>query len=211
MLGLLYKDFCNLKKQLRIVLLFVFLYGIYAVSADMPTIMGSLIIVFSIMMPITSMSYDESYQWNRYALSTPVTRKKLVLSKYVLGFLVALGGLGCSLLFSWLVCRITGDVLGLETFVTFGLFLEMGVLFLSFTIPVMFRYGVEKGRLLMMLFAVAPSLLMIPLAEWLTKIDVPLPPAEVLVGLMVASPLFILAIFLVSFRISVNILKKKEF
>ena len=28
MLGLLYKDFCNLKKQLRIVLLFVFLYGI---------------------------------------------------------------------------------------------------------------------------------------------------------------------------------------
>ena len=129
----------------------------------------------------------------------------------MLGFLVALGGLGCSLLFSWLVCRITGDVLGLETFVTFGLFLEMGVLFLSFTIPVMFRYGVEKGRLFMMLFAVAPSLLMIPLAEWLTKNDVPLPPAEVLVGLMVASPLFILAIFLVSFRISVNILKKKEF
>ena len=63
----------------------------------------------------------------------------------------------------------------------------------------------------MLLFAVAPSLLMIPLAEWLTKNNVPLPPAEVLVGLMVASPLFILAIFLVSFRISVNILKKKEF
>ena len=205
MLGLLYKDFCNLKKQLRIVLLFVFLYGIYAVSADMPTIMGSLIIVFSIMMPITSMSYDESYQWNRYALSTPVTRKKLVLSKYVLGFLVALGGLGCSLLFSWLVCRITGDVLGLETFVTFGLFLEMGVLFLSFTIPVMFRYGVEKGRLFYYFIIGSFCALSVTVAN-----------ISELAGKVSAVPVFVLPIaviilFILSWLLSIRIYERKEF
>ena len=61
MLGLLYKDFCNLKKQVRSILIFVLLYSVYAITANMPAVMGSVIIVFSIMMPITSMSYDESY------------------------------------------------------------------------------------------------------------------------------------------------------
>ena len=211
MLGLLYKDFCNLKKQVRIILIFVLLYSVYAITANMPAVMGSVIIVFSIMMPITSMSYDESYQWYRYALSTPVTRRKLVLSKYLLGFLVAVGGLGCSLLLAFVTCRITHSEFSSELLLTFGLFLEVGMLFLSFTIPMILRYGVEKGRLLLTIFAVAPSLMMVPAASWLEKSNIPLPSQEVLTGILLASPLFILAIFLFSFRISVSILKRKEF
>ena len=112
---------------------------------------------------------------------------------------------------AFVTCRITHSEFSSELLLTFGLFLEVGMLFLSFTIPMILRYGVEKGRLLLTIFAVAPSLMMVPAASWLEKSNIPLPSQEVLTGILLASPLFILAIFLFSFRISVSILKRKEF
>ena len=67
MKGLLLKDFCILKKQMKLMVVFVIFYAIWAVAAKMPTMMGTMVILLSIMMPISSMSYDEAGQWYRYA------------------------------------------------------------------------------------------------------------------------------------------------
>ena len=41
-----------------------------------------------VMLVITSLAYDERSRWDRYALTMPVSRKEMVLSKYLLGLIL---------------------------------------------------------------------------------------------------------------------------
>ncbi len=211
MKGLLLKDFCILKKQMKLMVVFVIFYAIWAVAAKMPTMMGTMVILLSIMMPISSMSYDEAGQWYRYAFSLPIPRRTLVLSKYVLGFLVSLGGLVVSAIGNIIILALTNGENALESWLTIIGFLELGVIFLSIIIPILFKYGVEKGRLLIVVIAVIPSLLVALLGSTLKTSGTLMPSAELLQAILYSSPLFTLAIFLISFRISVGICRKKEY
>ena len=190
---------------------FVIFYAIWAVAAKMPTMMGTMVILLSIMMPISSMSYDEAGQWYRYAFSLPIPRRTLVLSKYVLGFLVSLGGLVVSAIGNIIILALTNGENALESWLTIIGFLELGVIFLSIIIPILFKYGVEKGRLLIVVIAVIPSLLVALLGSTLKTSGTLMPSAELLQAILYSSPLFTLAIFLISFRISVGICRKKEY
>lgn len=211
MKGLLYKDFCVLRKQVKILLLFVVFYAIWSVVAQIPSMMGTMVILLSIMLPISSMSYDEAGQWYRYAFSLPVSRRALVLSKYMLGFLTALGGLLVSAIGNLVILSLTNWENALESWITIGACLEVGVIFLSVLIPLLFKFGVEKGRFLIVAIAVIPSMLIGLLAGALKDSGIPMPSEELLQAVLCASPLFTLAIFLISFRISVGICKKKEY
>ena len=211
MKGLLLKDFCILKKQMKLMVVFVIFYAIWAVAAKMPTMMGTMVILLSIMMPISSMSYDEAGQWYRYAFSLPIPRRTLVLSKYVLGFLVSLGGLVVSAIGNIIILALTNGQNALESWLAIIGFLELGVIFLSIIIPILFKYGVEKGRLLIVVIAVIPSLLVALLGSTLKTSGTLMPSAEFLQAILYSSPLFTLAIFLISFRISVGICRKKEY
>ena len=211
MKGLLLKDFCILKKQIKLMVVFVIFYAIWAVAAKMPTMMGTMVILLSIMMPISSMSYDEAGQWYRYAFSLPIPRRTLVLSKYVLGFLVSLGGLVVSAIGNIIILALTNGENALESWLTIIGFLELGVIFLSIIIPILFKYGVEKGRLFIVVIAVIPSLLVALLGSTLKTSGTLMPSAELLQAILYSSPLFTLAIFLISVRISVGICRKKEY
>lgn len=211
MKGLLLKDFCILKKQMKLMVVFVIFYAIWAVAAKMPTMMGTMVILLSIMMPISSMSYDEAGQWYRYAFSLPIPRRTLVLSKYVLGFLVSLGGLVVSAIGNIIILALTNGENALESWLTIIGFLELGVIFLSIIIPILFKYGVEKGRLFIVVIAVIPSLLVALLGSTLKTSGTLMPSAELLQAILYSSPLFTLATFLISFRISVGICRKKEY
>ena len=190
---------------------FVIFYAIWAVAAKMPTMMGTMVILLSIMMPISSMSYDEAGQWYRYAFSLPIPRRTLVLSKYVLGFLVSLGGLVVSAIGNIIILALTNGENALESWLTIIGFLELGVIFLSIIIPILFKYGVEKGRLFIVVIAVIHSLLVALLGSTLKTSGTLMPSAELLQAILYSSPLFTLAIFLISFRISVGICRKKEY
>ena len=196
---------------MKLMVVFVIFYAIWAVAAKMPTMMGTMVILLSIMMPISSMSYDEAGQWYRYAFSLPIPRRTLVLSKYVLGFLVSLGGLVVSAIGNIIILALTNGQNALESWLAIIGFLELGVIFLSIIIPILFKYGVEKGRLLIVVIAVIPSLLVALLGSTLKTSGTLMPSAEFLQAILYSSPLFTLAIFLISFRISVGICRKKEY
>ncbi len=99
----------------------------------------------------------------------------------------------------------------MESWLTIIGFLELGVIFLSIIIPILFKYGVEKGRLFIVVIAVIPSLLVALLGSTLKTSGTLMPSAELLQAILYSSPLFTLAIFLISFRISVGICRKKEY
>lgn len=211
MKGLLYKDFCVLKKQVKILVVFVLFYSVWAVAANTPSMMSTMVVLISMMLPVSSMSYDEGGQWYRYAFSLPVSRRSLVLSKYLLGFLTAMGGLLVCSVCNLIILYLTNWENALESWVIIGVSLEVGVIFLSVLIPLLFKFGVEKGRFILIAVAVVPSMLIALLMGTLKNTGITLPSEAFFQAALCASPFFTLAIFLISFRISVGICKKKEY
>ncbi len=102
MKGLILKDLYLLKglgKQFGLVFGFLFLWSIMMKSFSF-MILYCVIMCGSIVM--STMSYDESVSFNRFALTMPVNIKMLVRAKYVLILLIllAVSGIGALLNFS---------------------------------------------------------------------------------------------------------------
>lgn len=211
MKGLLIKDFCNLKKQIKLTGIFVILYTGWAVAMKMPSFIGVMLIFLSMTLPISSISYDEASQWYRYAFSLPISRRTFVLSKYVLGFLVMLACLVVSAIGNWVILMLDGTADAVSSWIVLGVCLEFSIIILSLCIPLLFQFGAEKARIWLVILTVAPSSALISLANFGVLSEFPLFQEEGIKALLFSSPLFTLAIFLISFRISVGICRWKEY
>ena len=150
MKALLLKDFYVIWKQMRIFLVVVLL-----LSLVNSTFNCVFIVVWCSMLPYTAMAYDERSHWNQLAAMMPYSRRDVVLSKYVLGWL----------------CMVAAGVLCLVMQTVAGRFFSgeatsggillvslcLGAVSLAVTLPAILRFGVERGRMVFMavLFGVA--------------------------------------------------------
>jgi len=207
MIGLILKDLFGLKKQGKILLFIVVFYIIYSISLKSISMLGGMGLIMCALMPITSMSYDEFCKWDRYALSMPVTRKTIVLSKYILGIIFELLGIIVIAPISILIVKITGEMKVDEAMLMLIAISGVGITFLSFVFPIMFKFGVEKGRMLMMIVIFAPTLLVF----LLPKFNIKIPSEQTLKHLIYVLPFVVIAILLVSIQLSIKMYEKKEF
>lgn len=145
MKALIQKDFYVLWKQMKIFPLFMLV-----IMVDSGIFGSVFILVWVSMLPYTAMAYDERCRWNRLAAMMPYSTRDIVLSKYVLGWLCA-GGAAVVVLAFRAVAQFAR--LPLESANPTGVLLALcaSVCVLSVTLPMMFRFGVEKGRLGMFL------------------------------------------------------------
>lgn len=158
MLGLLLKDIYNLKKTGRTLLLFLVLYGAFAVLSGEFSILSGLCAMIAVLLPISAFSLDQSSQWNVYAVTLPIRRRLLVTSRYVftllcLGVMTALQILvgGFVLVQSYGISEMSDHLLTC-------LFIDSVLLFLlSLGCAALFRFGPEKGRIVMMAIAMLPA------------------------------------------------------
>lgn len=149
--GLLLKDFLALKKTLIMMAVFAVFYFVLGMMSGNMSVMGGLLILLCIMLPINSLSYDDYYKWDRYALTMPLSRRDLVTSKYVLLLIL------CSVTFAVNVLSMAlfGDVAWLEAVLSSCLLLSVGLLYAGICLPFIYKYGVEKGRWVLVLVAFA--------------------------------------------------------
>lgn len=72
MRGLICKDFFVMKKQLGYYLAFFVVYGVLAVTGVFPaSILSALVAVIAMMVPMSSIAYDDQAHWGRYARRHP--------------------------------------------------------------------------------------------------------------------------------------------
>ena len=81
MKGLILKDLLVLRQQSRVYLFMVLMFAAFAFLNKDPSFAGGMAAIVAVMLPITALSYDERSGWDRMALSMPVGRRELVLSK----------------------------------------------------------------------------------------------------------------------------------
>ncbi len=201
MKGLLLKDLMNLKKQSLLLLIVVGFYLVVSLVNASVSVFSTMLTVMCAMLPITAMSYDERAHWDRYALTMPLSRRDLVVEKYLLGFLMLLGALALSLL----VQAIAGQLME-EALATGLLSLATGLLFQLLTMPVMFKLGVEKGRMAMLVLIFLPAILMMLLPSEASN----LLNEQTLSAMTWAAPVGMLALWFVSMGISLALYRGKE-
>lgn len=152
MRSLVYKDFMNLKIQAKMYVLILAVWIFMALIQGGAAVFGGMLAMFAPLVCMTACAYDERDGWDKYALTMPFGIKELVLSKYVLSLLVLAAGMALNVALSALLGTPFEEVLTVT-----GLLTAVGVLETDFILPVVFRFGTEGSRIVLMLtfFAVA--------------------------------------------------------
>ena len=92
MKGLLYKDFASTKRETCICALMCVIFLAFAVVTGSQSVLAptiGIMIAFGAMSPTYSLQYDKTSGWNRFISASPISRNKVILSKYVFGLVDA--------------------------------------------------------------------------------------------------------------------------
>ncbi len=206
MLGLVLKDILVCKKNLRQILILVAVFAVLGMLTRDPSFILPIITIYFSMMVLTGFAYDAQAKWDAYGMTMPVTRSETVLAKYLLGFVLAASGSVLSFLLSFAYSLYQGERLNSEYVVTHLAMLGAALLIISIFIPLIYRFGVEKARLIIFLLVIIPSVGVLVLS----RINIPAPSDAALRTLATLSPFILVVWMVISYRISVGIFSKKE-
>ncbi len=217
MKGLLIKDFKLMKGQKNFFLVIVVISLIMIITSPGTSFPIGFLGFAGSLFSLSSISYDEFDNGNAFLFSLPITRKGYVQEKYVFGLILGITSLLLGTLMSLIAIIITeaGDFN--EVLMTAGTLLPIILIILSIMLPLILKFGGEKGRIAIigvMGFIAVVGLLFTKIAEFM-KIDLysffrnlPHFEPQIYIILFLLLSVIVLAI---SYFISFVIMKKKEF
>ena len=199
MIGLLLNDVLNIRKQAIWYLAMILIFCIASVVMKNEAFSGAIGLTVGISIPITAMAYEERDGWQKFVVASGVRVQTIVGEKFLLGLLFsAIGWIGNAVAF--LCLREEGAALS----ALIGA-ICMQIIALAAVLPVVFKYGAERGRV----YSIAVVVLaVIVLIACMTAFQDAVSGS---VALLVAGMVVAIASVLLSFRASVKIYAKKEF
>lgn len=166
------------------------------------------------MMIVTTFSFDDNSKWTRYAMIMPVSKKELVGGKFiVLTIFCAVGslfGLVVGSIGGLISNKITLDLIGIGELLFLTLISwVIALIFGSMSIPLVFKFGAERGRVLLLVSFLIPAGICFGVYQLLATLGVALTDQLVFI-LLCCSPLLALAWCYVMYQISYRIFAKQE-
>ena len=218
--GLLTKDLLQLRSYRKTLIIFIIIFIFTGISQETTKgigVMVSVMLTFGFgMFSMATFNYDEQSKADRYVLTLPLTKKEVVLSKYVFVISATIIGSIVGILASFLILFIINhqfasiqDVLS----TAIGGILGIGLIE-SIQIPCVYKWGAEKGRIQMFIVAAIILLLIGGIFFVGQKSNINLPVNDVLNNiinfLQIILLLATIIIYYISYRISCRIYKNKE-
>lgn len=205
MTGLLKKDLYVADKSGR---LLIVLALVFSVVHSMVTFGSTYCLLIAFMIPLNSIAYDEKSKWDKYAAMLPYTPEQIVLCKYLLGGIYA--AIGEAIIILGAVVRHLlnpGSVNWTDTWETSLMLVAAIVTLSALAYPAIYRFGSEKGRLVMLVVMGAAAGAMAALAGVLMEdrsVDFRAVP-----GIAAALTAVAVVALCISFRLSVRFYKKR--
>ena len=202
MKGLFIKDLLVLKQQWVTYALISVMWLFIGFMNESASFFAGIMTMFTVTVPLNSIAFDEKAKWDKYALAMPIKRETLILSKYLLAGATA----AVVFVLSGIVGAVTGEELTESLMVSVGCMLS-GMVIVSIILPLIFKFGVEKGRLMIFVVAFLPAAAIFIIS----KLHLQIPKDMNMDGLLfifVAAAALVVA---VSAMISMNIGKSKEY
>lgn len=222
MKGLLMKDFYFAMQQKRLFLIILFMFGVFYISkgAESAPFVISYTTLMGGMFVLTSIGYDDFENSSCYIMTLPITRKDYVLEKYLFGMLGVFSfWLFPTAVYVFLKMEMISEVLTIA-----GMSLAVVTCFEMLMIPVQLKFGGEKGRMALIGVIVVGMLLLHLIKEigtWLMgsseaakqMIENVIYELENGSVWMLGIGIVILLILetIISYRISLNVITKREY
>lgn len=210
MKSLILKDLYNISHNSKTMILILIIMGAFFIPMSGPVSYVAITTMICSMMVVTTFSFDDTVKWNRYALVMPVTRKDIVISKYIGLLLFSLCGLVIGIIGSFGAEVFTHNIIVIETLLSGIASLGIALIFGSIIIPLLFRYGAEKARMLMILCFLIPAGIGYVIMNIAQRFNLSLSDTGLLSNLLWFVPLIIIAFVLISVKISTRIFGKVE-
>lgn len=147
MKGLLIKDFYVIKDILLLFLLTIVIVGTGISYLSSPWVLGIMASVILGMNTSATINIDKTAQWDKFAVTLPVSRKQVITSKYIIYSLLCLTGLTIGIVISIVVSILRNelDVSVIPMYVTAGIFISF--VSGSVAIPCNFILSEEKSNI----------------------------------------------------------------
>lgn len=206
MTGLILKDLLYLKQMAKVLItLLVFYLILFTATGSTDaasSVLPGVVIMLTIILSSNAFAYDEAAKWKVYELSLPVAKSRIVLARYLIALIFSTVLVLLCLLMELAVFR----GVTMETAATLWVSWSLSLLFCAVLLPVMYRYGTQKARLLLMVIVLLPVLgLML-----LSKVNLPAPSESVLLLGIRLLPFPSVAAYFISYWISCRIFARKK-
>ncbi len=209
MKGLILKDLITLKSYLKGMLFICLLFAILGVS-NSPLSGALMLLPISILMSFVTFSYDNLSHWDSYACTLPLSRRQIVLSRYLMTLLMVgafvIIALPCYFIFATLLHNFSE--IG-ELIPSFGVLIGTILLLVSVLLGLNYRFGPEKARMVLVIIFIIPSIL----SSVLTYLNMEMPGSISLELFPLALIMLCLgaAAYVGSYQLSASIYQRKEF
>ena len=214
MRSLILKDLYNIGHNAKSML---FMLGVLAVVLIPTSGASAYIIVSAIlcsMMIVTTFTFDDNSSWLRYAIIMPVSKKDIVVGKYIMLVIFcvigSLFGLVVSLIAGLAMRKITFNLAGIVELLLLTLVaLVISLISGSMSIPLVFKFGAERARVLLVISILVPLAICFGIYQVFVLLGIELTDQLVLI-ILYGSPIIALFWCYVMYRICCQIFKKQD-
>ena len=215
MKSLILKDIYNIMHNMRSLALLLVLFIVLMVPQGGPSAYLITSCLLCSMMVMTTFSFDNTSKWEKYALVMPITKKDLVAAKFLVLLLFCIFGV-----VSGLVLGVAGGLLfksfhlnsaddWLMPLMVAAAGLAIGIFFGSLVIPLLFKFGAEKARMLSIAAFAAPTAIGLGLYRLLAVFGISISDKFV-TKLLYLSPLLVILWAYLMYRISLRIFQNQD-
>ena len=203
MKGFLLNDLFSIRRLLKSIAIVYLVFMVAWSAVGKPQMPALMLGIMSISYMGNLFSYDEFYHWEKYQRVIPLSVRQVVLARYLSFGIAALVTLVLGLMYL-LVMRVPLYEIGVILMGTAA----MQMYTISVTVPIYYKLGVAKSRLIQLLAMLIPTGIFMGMITVLRKEF-----SEFTVGVeLILGGVFLVLLIgiLLSVRISIRIVRKKE-
>ncbi|GAU78292.1 ABC-2 transporter permease [Fusibacter sp. 3D3] len=216
MKSLILKDVYNIGHNSRSMLLILILFMVLLLPVNGPISYIIMSCIMCSMMVVTTFAFDENAKWTNYAIIMPISKKQIVMSKFIVLLIFTTIGAGFGLVFGAIggILFKKFDYMSLSGWLTLisaaGIGMVIAFFFGSIVIPLLYKFGAEKARILSIVAFALPVMVSLGLYQIMVTFGITFSNTAIVIGL-VLSPFITVFWSIVMFKISCKTFNQQEF
>lgn len=213
MKGLILKDLLLSKKTIIYMLVIAGLFGGVYASIDSNYFLAFFSSIMMVSILLSTMSYDEFYHWDRYAITLPITRRRFVAAKYLTAYIFFFMGTLFAVWIQMAALYLKGQPFDWEMIGVMSIGPATGLIGTAIVLPCSYKFGMQRARFAMLICYGLPSILLVVVLKMMPDLLGGMGESLAHLGFWgVVGIVYMVTVVMqiVSFLLSVRIVERKE-